>query len=148
MEWWCRGHHQQSVRRRERAGGIQWLWRLSKSVTTGTRCLLLSLNGELRFPGPLLQCGPSLVGSRWMGKLAAERRDFEAVVTSRFFEMGRDAQRALLRASSSQLMYSGTRGSSSHHNCILTRRPTMSVASSPAMEVARCCNMSCNDNLL
>ncbi len=67
----------------------------------GAGCSLLSLDGELRFPGPLLPCGPSLVGRGfgihtccWMGKLAAERRDMEAVATSHLLVMGREAQRA------------------------------------------------------
>ena len=64
----------------------------------GVGCSLLSLNGELRFPGPLLPCGPVLLAGAleshtgcWMGKLVVERRDLEAVATSHSLVMGREA---------------------------------------------------------
>ena len=52
-----------------------------------------------------------------------------AMAASHLALIGRDVLTDLLCASSSLLMYSGTRGSSAHHPRVADSRETMSVAS-------------------
>jgi hypothetical protein len=117
----------------------------TKGVAKAARGKLLTVDGELGFSGPLFPCWPDFGG--WKlgiphyslgGKLAAMRRDLEAVATSHLLVMGKLARRAFFCTSSSLLIYSGTRVSSSHHDWMSMKKETMSVASNPAKVVARC----------
>ena len=81
----------------------------------------------------LLAWGRLSQSGRCLGKLPADRREPVDMAASHLSLIGRDSLIDLCCASSSLLMYSGTRGSSSHQPRVADRRETMSVALKPPL---------------